>query len=178
MAAAVLLIAAAAFGDPGPASPAAGEPASTDLHGAQPAPGDLELAPQESRALGPASRPIGARRAARGRDGAGALDPRIGEIARVGWALGVVVALVLVLRVMVRRLGGPMAGGGRPSGVLEVLARYPAARGQQLVLLKLADRVVLLHQTRTGMTALSEVSAPDEVAALLARVGSSESRGG
>jgi hypothetical protein len=71
-----------------------------------------------------------------------------------------------------------MAGGGRPSGVLEVLARYPAARGQQLVLLKLADRVVLLHQTRTGMTALSEVSAPDEVAALLARVGSSESRGG
>ncbi len=98
------------------------------------------------------------------------LDPRRSEFARVGVALAVVVGLMLLLRWGARRMAGPMAGGGRPSGVLEVLGRYPIARGQQLVLLKMAGRVVLLHQSRTAMTSLTEVSDPDEVAALLARV--------
>jgi flagellar biogenesis protein FliO len=101
------------------------------------------------------------------------------EIVRVGGALVAVVALLLVLRVIMRRLGGPLTGGGRPSGVVEVLARYPVARGQQLVLLKMGGRIVLLHQTKTGMTTLSEVTDPDEVAALRARVeSSSPPRGG
>jgi hypothetical protein len=67
-------------------------------------------------------------------------------------------------------IGGPLAGGGRPGGVLGVLARYPIARGQQLVLLKLGSRVVLLHQSRAGLTPISEVVEPDEVAALLGRI--------
>jgi len=140
-----------------------------DLDRAQTA---LDLAPQESRALGPLPDAPGPGRAAGPRGAARGLDPRVSEILRVGWALGAVVALLLVLRLGLRRLGGPLTGGGRPSGVLEVLARYPVARGQQLVLLKLCGRVVLLHQARTGMTALSEVSDPDEVAAVLSRVGS------
>jgi flagellar biogenesis protein FliO len=175
IAAAALLVATAASGQSGPAAPAAPEHSPPDLHRPEPAPGALGLAPQEGQALG---RPSGLRGprgggAGRGPDGNRTLDPRISEIVRVGWALGAVVALLLVLRVMLRRLGGPLAGGGRPSGVIEVLARYPIARGQQLVLLKMSGRVVLLHQTKTGMTALSEVSDPNEVAALLARVESS-----
>jgi flagellar biogenesis protein FliO len=173
-----IVIAPAATGQPGGAEPPAPQHTSPDLDRAGPAPGALERAPQEGRALG---RPAGllGRRGGGGvdgsPDGAGTLDPRVGEIARVGWALGAVVALLLLLRVMLRRMGGPLTGGRRPSGVLEVLARFPVARAQQLVLLKLCGRVVLLHQTRTGMTTLSEVSDPDEVAALLARV---ESAGG
>ncbi len=97
-------------------------------------------------------------------------DPQRSELVRVSMALGVVVGIMVVLRLAVRRFGGPLTGGGRPSGVLEVLGRYPVARGQHLVLLKLVGRIVLLHQTRHGMAALSEITDPDEVAALLARV--------
>ncbi len=106
------------------------------------------------------------------------LDPRRSEITRIGLALAVVIGLLFLLRSMVRRVGGPLAGGGRPAQVLEVLARYPIARAQHLVLLKLAGRVVLLHQTKTAMTTLSEVSDPDEVAKLLGRVEAATRDGG
>jgi flagellar biogenesis protein FliO len=147
---------------------------------AETAPALVEYAPQESRALGSPSGLIGPRRGGGGElpDERRGLDPRVNEIVRVGGALGAVVGLLLVLRLVLRRLGGPLTGGGRPSGVVEVLARYPVARGQQLVLLKMGSRVVLLHQTKTGMTTLSEVADPDEVAALMARVESSDSRRG
>jgi flagellar biogenesis protein FliO len=93
-----------------------------------------------------------------------------GELLRVGGPLLGVVTLMIVLGAALRRFGGPLARGGRPSGVLEVLGRYPIARGQQLVLLRMVSRIVLLHQGRNGLTTLSEVVDPDEVATLLARV--------
>jgi hypothetical protein len=68
------------------------------------------------------------------------------------------------------------AGGRAPSGVLEVLARYPAPGGLTLVLLKLDRRVLLLSQSRSGrfgrsssMRALCEITDPEEVAALVGR---------
>lgn len=98
-----------------------------------------------------------------------AIDPRQSELVRVGGALAVVLLLLLVLRGLLRA-GGRRAVGGRPSGVLEVLGRYPVGRSQSLVLLKLGGRLLLVHQTRTGMSPISEVSEPQEVAALLGRV--------
>ncbi len=98
------------------------------------------------------------------------VEPKRNEFVRVGMALAVVLGIMIVLRLAVRRFGGPLSGGGRPSGVLEVLGRYPIGRGQQLVLLKMVGRIVLLHQSRSGVAALSEITEPDEVAALLARV--------
>ena len=106
-------------------------------------------------------------------DGAADSDSQLNEFVRVGLALGGVLGLMVVLRLAVRRFGGPLSGGGRPSGVLEILGRYPIARGQQLVLLKMVGRVVLLHQGRSGVSTLSEITDPDEVAALLARVAAS-----
>ena len=99
-----------------------------------------------------------------------AFKTTVSEALRVGLPLLGVVALMIVIGVVLRRVGGPLARGGRPSGVLEILGRYPIARGQQLVLLRLVSRVVLLHQSRNGLTTLSEVTDSDEVAALLARV--------
>lgn len=100
------------------------------------------------------------------------LDPRVNEVTKVLGALAVVIGLLFMLRAAFRRAGGMMAMGsaGRPSGVLEILARYPVGRGQSLMLLKMARRIVLVHHHGTAMTALSEVSDPDEVAALLARM--------
>ncbi len=133
--------------------------------------------PQETVAA-PAqeSRPHGAAQApARGRGGddrGRTMTELIGgsELARVALALLAVIGLLLVLRLWARRLGGPLAGASRPSGVVEILARYPVARSQQLMLLKLGRRVVLIHQNRTAMTTLSELRDPQEVAALLASV--------
>ena len=91
--------------------------------------------------------------------------------------LGLVVALAALARAVMRGRGGLVgalgAGGRAPSGVLEVLGRYPVARGSTLVLLKLDRRVLLLAQSRASklggasFTTLSEITDPEEVAALL-----------
>lgn len=93
-----------------------------------------------------------------------------GEVGRVLAALAVIIGLVMLARFFMKRAGGHISGGDRPSGVVEILARYPVARGQQLVLLKLARRIMLLHQTGSSMTALTEMTDPDEVASMLARL--------
>jgi flagellar biogenesis protein FliO len=134
-----------------------------------------ESNPEAAQALGTpnglfSARPIKEPTAEAAGSGAlSAIDPRENGIARVIASLGVVLALLWGLRRVLRRHS--MAGGaGRPSGVLEILARYPVARGQQLILLKLARRILLVHQNGSAMTPLAEVNDPDEVASLLARV--------
>ncbi len=92
------------------------------------------------------------------------------EMVRIGGALGVILILLFGLRYLVRRLGGPLAGGRRPSGVVEVLARYPVGKGQSLVLMRLARRILVLHQASGSMSMLTEVSDPDEVANLISRL--------
>lgn len=102
------------------------------------------------------------------------LDPRTNEVTKVISALAVVLGILLALRGAMKRMGGSglFAGarGARPSGVLEILARYPIARGQSLMLLKLGRRIVLVHHYGPAVTALSEVTDPDEVASLLSRL--------
>ena len=100
----------------------------------------------------------------------GSLDPRSNEVVRVIGALALVIGLILLLRAAARRLGGPLLDGGRPSGVLLVLARYPIARGQSLVLLKLGRRVIVCHPAKGAMATRCEIDSEDEVAAMLARI--------
>jgi flagellar biogenesis protein FliO len=102
--------------------------------------------------------------------------------------LGVLGLIVLVMRLvrrysMAQGLAGALGAGGRaPSGVLEVLARYPIARGQSLVLLRLDRRVLLCCHTRGGkfgvgggMTVLTELTEPEDVAAILVKTRDSAS---
>jgi flagellar biogenesis protein FliO len=98
------------------------------------------------------------------------LDPRGNEVLRVLGALAIVLALLFALRFVMRRAAGGLGAAGRPSGVLEILARYPIARGQSLMVLKMARRIVLVHHSGTTMRTLSEVNDPEEVAALLGRL--------
>jgi len=104
----------------------------------------------------------------------GAIDPRRNDFTRVLGALAAVVGLILLTRTLMVRylpnwIGGP-GKGERPSGVVEILARYPLARGQQLVVLRFARRVLLLHQAGTACRTLTEMSDPNEVAGLLSRL--------
>lgn len=98
------------------------------------------------------------------------LDPRRNEVTRVGGALSVVLGVLLLCRLFLKRAAMTMRGAGRPSGVIEILSRYPVGRGQQLVLIKLARRIVLAHLSGSTMRAISELTDPDEVAGLLARM--------
>ncbi len=106
-----------------------------------------------------------------------------GSWERTVLSLAAVLGLMLVVMRLIRRyagaqgLAGAMGAGGRaPSGVLEVLGRYPIARGQMLVLLRLDRRVLLCCHTRGGklgmgggMTVLTELTDPEEVATILVK---------
>jgi len=96
-------------------------------------------------------------------------------VGRTVLALALVIGLAVLLRGLLRRaastgggLAGQLTAGGRaPSGLLSVLGRYPVARGQTLVLLKVDRRVLLLCQTAAGFRPLSEITDPEEVASIL-----------
>ena len=93
-----------------------------------------------------------------------------------------VIGLLLVMGAaawMLKRWKVGGAGGvpGRPAGVMSVLARYPFGRGGSLVLIECGPKIVLLHQHagRGGdVTALSEFTDPQDLAALRTRLGAVE----
>jgi flagellar biogenesis protein FliO len=105
----------------------------------------------------------------------------VGDWARTAAALAGVLVLVVgagwVVRSAARRGGGGLlgalgAGGRAPSGLLEVLGRYPVGRGSTLVLLKLDRRILLVCQNTSrvsggSMTTLSEIVDPEDVASIL-----------
>lgn len=100
---------------------------------------------------------------------AGASRGFVDELVPTGLALGATLLAIVLARSAARRFGARVAGGKRPQGVVEVLARYPVARGQQVVLLKVGRRVIVAHQGAQGMQTLSEFAGEDEVADLVAR---------
>jgi len=113
-------------------------------------------------------------------------------IIRTGGSLAIVLSVIFVLAFVVRKVSlrrasgaslsaalGP--GGPSPAGLLEILGRYPVARGQSLVLLRLDRRVLLLSQTHArglrtpgSFTLLCEVTEPQDVASILVRAQESE----
>ncbi|NNF44151.1 MAG: flagellar biosynthetic protein FliO [Phycisphaerales bacterium] len=140
---------------------------------------ETPIAPGEDRPLGIPNGVFSARPAAAAGTAAAGVDavdtpPRSWsrwlELARVVGALTLVIGLIAVTRWFLKRASGGLAGAARPSGILEILARYPVARGQSLVLLKLDRRVLLLHQTGATMTTLSEMTDANEVGRLLGKL--------
>ncbi|MCA9286286.1 MAG: flagellar biosynthetic protein FliO [Phycisphaerales bacterium] len=103
------------------------------------------------------------------------LDPRRSAMARTLGSLALVLALAWVVLSLMRRTTGPLAGGRRPSGVMQVLARYPVGRGQSVLLLQVGRRVLCVHQAAGVMRTLADISDRDEVADLVARVESPSS---
>lgn len=133
------------------------------------------------------SRPLGAPSSVESMPIGGGSEGNTGTLGgwlRAGASLALVVGLIGGLAVATRRvstragLAGALGAGGRaPSGVLEVLGRYPVARGQTLVLLKLDRRVLLLsQQAGAGFRTLTEITEPEEVAELLVRTSREEER--
>ncbi|MHC4990141.1 MAG: FliO/MopB family protein [Planctomycetota bacterium] len=157
--------------DPATSSPSADEGSRPESVGSRETPPPVGVLTPEQEQLGLAAETVMPLRGEQsGSSWLSRARPGATEIARVGGALAVVIGVLLLARLMVRRGGGVLDRARRPSGVLSVLARYPVGRGQHLVLLQLGRRLVLAHQSAGGMSAITEVVDPDEVASLLSRV--------
>jgi hypothetical protein len=150
----------------------------------RPEPTKAATKPAKARALPDSQRPLGlpasTDRPAAAKDNASASSWSIPSWATQLGALILVVGIILATGKLIARFG-PSAGlmaalgprGKAPSGVLEVLGRYPVSRGSMLVLLKLDRRILLVSQQSgrggTTMQTLTEITDPAEVASLVAR---------
>ena len=95
-------------------------------------------------------------------------------LAKTLLALVIVAALIFLIRYLLRRLGmGPRISGR--SGAMEILARAPVSARQQLLLVRLGGRLVLVGSSAETIAPLVEISDPAEVAGLLRTVGRSPS---
>lgn len=90
-------------------------------------------------------------------------------MAQVAGALGVVLGLVYVGRTLVRKFV-PGASAGNGKGVLEILARYPLAKTQSLVLVRIGSQIVVLNQGKEMSRSVLVISDPTEVANLLGQI--------
>lgn len=136
-----------------------------------------------SLAVDPESRPIvPAAGMAQGTSRDGVAGPMVPEASGVGSTVVSVAGVValIVVAACVARLARRGGSGGlntsrAPSGILEVLGRYPMAGGPTLVLLRVERRVLLLSQARASrlggatLSTLAEFEDVDQVASLLAQ---------
>jgi flagellar biogenesis protein FliO len=85
-------------------------------------------------------------------------------------ALAVVIALIYACRYVLRRLGKGTSLGVADSGVIEVLSRTGIGARQQLLLVRLGRRLVLVGCWPSGMAGLSEITDLAEINALTSSV--------
>jgi flagellar biogenesis protein FliO len=88
---------------------------------------------------------------------------------RVAISLVIVLALVFLCRWGARYLF-PSASVGRSSQVMKVISRSVIAPKQQLLLIQVGRRLVLVGDCGMQMNALAEITDPDEVAGLLGQL--------
>lgn len=114
------------------------------------------------------------RRSAAGGSGAApSATPASGvDVTRVVMALAAVIGLILVLRWCVRRIApGAM---GKQSRAVQVLARCHASHKQQILIVQVGRRLLVVGESAQGMNTLSEITDPDEVAVMMAQMGARE----
>ena len=84
-------------------------------------------------------------------------------------ALGVVLALIVALRFVIQRVTG-LRPAPMTTRLVEVLARSPIAPRTHLLFLRIHQRIVVATQSPAGMQTLTELTDPQEVAAIMAQV--------
>lgn len=89
-------------------------------------------------------------------------------------ALGVVVALILLLRFFWMRFSGQVGFSGQ-SQVIEVLSRTAVAPRNHVLLLRLGQRVLVVGDSVAGLRTLAQLDDPQEVAALLTAISAARS---
>jgi flagellar biogenesis protein FliO len=88
------------------------------------------------------------------------------DFKKLGLALGVVIAAILLSQRVWKRLGIPGVGG-RSSGALQVVSRLNVSPKQQILLIRVGRRLVLVGNSGAQMNPLCEIADPEEAAGLL-----------
>jgi flagellar biogenesis protein FliO len=96
------------------------------------------------------------------------------EAWRVILALAIVIGLIFSLRWIGHKFF-PNAGVPRSSGAMKVLTRLVISPKQQLLLIQVGKRVVVVGDSSGQMSAISEIADPDEVASMVAQVAAERS---
>lgn len=92
------------------------------------------------------------------------------DVRRMVLALGAVVALIFLLKFGLKRMFG-VASAPRSSRAVQVLTRSPLSPRAQLMVLRVGRRLIVVADGGGGqMNTLSEITDPDEVAALLGQL--------
>lgn len=91
------------------------------------------------------------------------------DTTRVIASLGIVLGLIFVLKWIVSRSLG-VTPAARPNSAIAVLSRTPLSPKQQLVLVRVGQRLVLIADSGTQASTLCEISDPDEVAQLAGQI--------
>ena len=91
------------------------------------------------------------------------------DYSRVLGALAAVLGLIFLLR-WCSRFFFPTMAGRRATRAVEVLARAPISPKQQIMLIRVGRRVLVVGDSGVQMNSLCEVSDPDEVAALVGQL--------
>ncbi len=99
---------------------------------------------------------------------------RSGFGSSVAWALGILAAGWLARQFL--KSGGPLSMGA-PSAI-ELLSRQSIGPQQQLALVRLGRRILLVGTTPTGMSTLATVDDPEEVHAIVCELRASTSQVG
>lgn len=141
----------------GPSAATTSFPTAAPFESAEPAPaahkrGPLRLAPRE-KATESLTRPT-------------PTSP-VQAVSGVAGSLAIVLGLFVVIVWLSRRVS-PAGQAKLPGEVVELLGRSPLAARQQMQLVRLGSKLVLLNVTATGAEALAEVTDPAEVERLVA----------
>jgi flagellar biogenesis protein FliO len=86
-------------------------------------------------------------------------------VIRVVGALGVVLGCIFIVRFAGKKFLG-LQSTGAAAGAVQILSRTPVSPRQQLMLIQVGRRIVLVANCGVQMNALCEFTAADEVAAL------------
>jgi flagellar biogenesis protein FliO len=104
----------------------------------------------------PASAPVAAQRG----------NADVVDVKRLGIAMAIVLGAIFVSQKVWKRMGMPGAGG-RAAGALQVVSRLSVSPKQQLLLVRVGRRLVLVGNSGTQMNSLCEIADPEEAAGLL-----------
>ncbi len=85
---------------------------------------------------------------------------------RLALALGIVLVAIFISHQVWKRMGMPGAAG-RASGTLQVVSRLNITPKQQIMLVRVGRRLVLIGNSGGQMNSLCEIGDPEEAAALL-----------
>jgi flagellar biogenesis protein FliO len=91
------------------------------------------------------------------------------DYVRVVGALGLVIALIVLLKWVGRILFPSVAGRGS-SRVVEVLSRSSLTPKQQVMLIRVGSRLIVVGDSGTQMNTLCEIADADEVASLIGQL--------